>query len=833
MIGVVGETKRAHIKKAWLIFLGCFWHGMAWSASSLSEPVLACLLLVQSDVCRMRVAHELGWHHDDTVGMCHGYYTPLLIDRLADETAIQIMADGVSLYPSGRSQLKGHVEVRQQFRYVTANTANVYREGEDVTKIELLGNVYYKEPGRLMLADKAVLNPADRTGHVEHVVYRMDTQRAHAVLPAWGYAGWVERLKNEALWLRHVNYSTCAPERPAWQIEADELLLNRTTGVAKNATLRFQKMPVLHLPYLSFPTSNARKSGFLMPIAGYSNVGGFDIAMPYYLNLAPNYDATVMPHGYTRRGMMMGGDFRFLTSSSTGVLGGNFLPKDAAFEQFLVANRDSFSRLQGVSNNRWSVLLRENTQILPNLRFNLNYQQVSDSYYLQDFSSNLAILTENQLLRQGDLTYNTDHWVVKGMLQNYQTMHPINQSEVANIYARVPEVYAAGSYNTLPLGLTFNMLGQFDQFQWTSQEEIQPEGPRYHANPILALPLVTPYGHVTPEVQWVGNAYHLSHIYPNTTTSFQRSIPRYSVDSGVVFERPLRAFDHLGTQTLEPHLYYLNVPYQNQSQIPSFDSAYMIFSTDQLFRSNRFSGMDRIGDTNQLSYALTSRWLSADTGQEKANVTVGQIRYFSKRRVQLCYAPNGVCLDSPLFLGFTSPAAVYSPVASSGMIALNAVWQLRGDYVWDPYYHATNNGDLSLHYQPEKNKVFRLGYNYLVNGNLIEMPNVKIQDNALHQATVASAWPLTEQWSGLGIYSYNISKGYGMMSFLGLQYDTCCWAARILGGRTFQSLSPMSMTPEYNNNVYVQVLLKGLGSVANSDPASTLQSYLPGYTTVF
>jgi LPS-assembly protein len=352
-------------------------------------------------------------------------------------------------------------------------------------------------------------------------------------------------------------------------------------------------------------------------------------------------------------------------------------------------------------------------------------------------------------------------------------------------------------------------------------------------NPVLSLPNNKPWGYVTPAVQMVENHYVLTGSVPDATQTFNRTIPRYSVDSGLTFERTAHVLQSTFTETLEPRLYYLQVPYQNQSIFPAFDSGFMIFTTDQLFRPNRYSGFDRIGDANQLAYALTSRLITDETGQEKASLMVGQIRYFADRRVQLCYAKNGVCTDNPSALGYLSPTAPASPIASHAMYALLPGWIASGDYVWDVNTRAINNGDLNVHYQPEPNHMIRVGYSYLVNGNITQMPNVVLQKKALHQTTVSYAWPLTEQWSTLGVYSYNISERYGMMTFLGMQYDTCCWAVRLFGGQQFQSLSPDALRPQYNKSVYFQLLLKGLGSVSSSDPGSMIQTYLPGYVNVF
>ncbi len=835
------------------------YHADVHAESMIDEPVQACVLLPglpMDAASRANYAQCLGWQKAPA-SRCGGYYQSIAVTPLGQPNEIHMLADEASLYAVGQSQLNGHVEIRQSQRVVNAQTATVYRDEKtkQVTEIVLLGNVRYLEPGRMMWAKKVSLNPHDKSGKIDNVLYRFNLERAGAVLPAWGRANFVQRFANQDYLLRNVTYTTCSPQDKAWQLEASEITLDaaKNTGVARNALLRVGEMPIFYAPYFSFPTSNQRKSGFLMPIGGYSNVGGFDAALPYYWNIAPNYDATLVPHLYTERGLMMGGDFRFLTQNSAGIVGGNFLANDRAFNSFLTDNRAQYPSLDHVSSDRWSLLLHETTHFNPNLQMNINYQQVSDDYYLQDFSTNLAFITENQLLRQGDITYNTDHWLLRGMLQSYQTLHPINQSVVANVYERLPQLLARGSYTDLPLHANFNVLSQFDYFHNAADREfssqilnpsftslpslnastINPQGPRYHLNPVLSLPQTKPWGYITPEVQVIENNYNLNYGHHYNAQSFNYTIPRYSVDSGLSFERSDKFAGHGYTQTLEPRLYYLYVPYQNQSAVPAFDSAYMIFNTDQLFRNNRFSGFDRIGDTNQFSYAATTRWISAVSGREKASLSIGQIKYFSKRQTQLCYSKDGHCTDSSLFLGYLSPLATTSPVATNANYHLGAFWTMNADYVWDTFEHATNNADLNVHYQPGANQIISFGYSYLINGNIIALQNDAINDNALHQATFAYAWPFTEKWSSLGAYSYNISKGYGMMTFLGVQYDSCCWAARLLGGHTFKSLSPNSMRPEYNNNVYLQILLKGLGSVANSDPATTIQSYLPGYANIF
>lgn len=824
------------------------------NAAELAEPVQACVVsrnVEATDSVRSVFARCLGWQRDSTNKLCHGSYKDVDMPYLADSEEINLQADNVSFYNEGRSTLNGKVRVQQAERIINAQTAYVYRNSKtnQITGIELLGDVRYQEPDRLMLARKVLINPRDRAGSAEDVLYRFILPRPkQAAMPGWGRASLIQRFANKDWLLKKATYTTCPPQDRSWQIEAESIAFDNAQqkGVARNATLKIGKTPIFYTPYFSFPTAKKRKSGFLMPSPGYSNVGGFDVAFPYYLNLAPNYDAFIIPHVYTRRGLMGGGEFRYLTENSHGFVQGSFLPHDRAYEDFIQNNQVQYPWLHDKSSDRWSVNLQDNTRITDDLTFNAHFQQVSDAYYLQDFSSNLSIMTKRQLLREGELNYTpNDHWFVRGMVQSYQTLQPINETPVSNIYQRLPQLLARGYYDELPLNADFSVLGQLDNFQWTNTWLPQAEGPRYYLSPMLSFPQVRPWGYFVPNVQVVGSYYEVRNNFGLRSQDFNNVIPRFNLDTGLYFDRKTRLFNHAFLQTLEPRLDYLNVPFRNQSAVPVYDSAYMIFSTDQLFRTNRFSGFDRIGDTNQLAYALTTRWLSEETGAEKASLTVGQIRYFADRRVQLCQSDSGYCQDNPWILGYLSPTADFSPVASRAVYNFNSVWSATGDYVWDPAIHGTNNGHLDLHYHPSNNHIISFGYTYLVNGDITSLVNGNIfnknipppnyydvENDPLHQASIAFAWPYSDNWSTLGAFSYNLSKNFEMMSVLGIQYDNCCWAARLMAGRTFKSLSNQSF-PQYNNNVYLQVMLKGLGSVGTGDSQSVIQTFLPGYIDEF
>lgn len=826
-----------------LIYFTSIYLSLAFSASITTEPVQACVIARDvdlTDAIRTQFTHCLGWKTDQSSPICHGSYQPLTVTPFSHSDEVHILADYGSFHKDKPSVLKGHVEVQQGQRVVNAQTAYVYRDSttNQITKIEFLGEVRYLEPGTLMIASRSIVNPTDKSGQTENVLYRFDTNRQNAALPAWGRASIIQRFANKDLLLRKATYTTCAPQDKAWDIEASSISIDNlhAKGVARHARLRIHEVPVFYVPYLSFPTNKERKSGFLLPTVGYSNVGGFDLGLPYYWNIAPNYDMTLTPHVYAERGLMMGGEFRYLSSNSIGIINGDFLPNDKAYGDFLDNNDLRFPQLRGSSTNRWAVGILESMSLTPDIKLNVNFQQVSDDYYLQDFSTNLALLTQRQLLRQADVTYASEHWFFQGMGQSYQTLHPVNESPISSVYERLPQLMTRGFYYDLPFNATFNVVGQYDQFHWPKDRwdffVEMPQGPRAHFNPVLSFPQVKPWGYITPSLQLVETYYEVQNNRGIRNSDYNRALSRVSVDGGLYFEREVKLMGNSYTQTLEPRLFYLNVPFQNQTVLPIYDSGNMIFNMDQLFRTNRFSGFDRIGDANQLTFALTTRWLSDYNGGERAIFSVGQIKYFSDRRVELCQSITGLCIENPNAFGFLSPISGASPIASRAVYNFSSLAGVTGDYVWDPATNATNNSDLIFRVQPEVNAIVNIGYSYLVNGDVTQPKRNSNVDNALHQAIISATWPLADKWSAVGAYSHNISKNYSMMSLAGLQYDSCCWAMRVLGGRTFQSLNS-EFDPQYNNNFYVQFLFKGLGSVANSDPGSILSTYIPGYNDSF
>jgi len=572
------------------------YHGLTYATSLITEPIQACVIARDvdlTDAVRAKFAQCLGWQADQNSPLCLGEYQPLTVTPLATPDEIRIMADRASFYQDKPSTLTGHVEIQQDQRIVNAQTAYVHRDpkSKEIIKIEFLGDVHYLEPDKLLIARKAIIYPQDKSGQTEDVLYRLNINKNAALLPAWGRAGLMQRFPNSDYLLSQATYTTCAPQDKAWEVEAKSIVIDnkKKVGVARNVKLRIREWPILYVPYLSFPTSKERKSGFLMPLLGYSNVGGFDFGLPYYWNIAPNYDLTFTPHLYSKRNIMLGAEFRYLTQKSRGMIIGSFLPNDAAYQNFLNSHAEQFPWFKNNSPNRWLFGFRDITQFNSDLRLNVNVQQVSDDYYFQDFSANLALITQRQLLREADLTYSTEHWTFKSMVQSFQTLHPINETPILNQYERLPQLQARGYYYDLPVKANLNIHGQYDQFFWPTSklqnlaikralgltqnlgldqtigleqtlegQQLQklgrPQGPRFHLNPMLSLPQRTNWGFISPSLEFVENYYQVRNNWNDTHVDYNRFIPRFSTQAGVFFDRN---FDWMGdayTQTLEPSL---------------------------------------------------------------------------------------------------------------------------------------------------------------------------------------------------------------------------------------------------------------------------------------
>ena len=795
------------------------------------ETVRACVPFNRSNDVLM---NQLQWANNGE-GLCGGAYKT---HTIAPVSGFQLTADDLNLALSGRSTVRGKVRVKHEDKELSADLAHTYRQDDKVTKVELIGNVIFEEPAHRMLASKGEFDVQNYSGTLEDVLYRlllvsdeMALLKQVNPLTAWGQSCNMHRDGKGNLTLNQVSYSTCPPGFKFWHLKADKLTLlkKESKGVARKAVLYIKNTPVFYVPYISFPLDTKRKSGFLGSKMAMTSQNGFDYRVPYYLNLSPNMDATLYPHYLSRRGLMMGGEFRYLFERDSGLTQAHLLMGDKAFKTFKQSNLWLAPQLATLSDNRYSIKWLHNSQLTKDLDLHIDLETVSDDYYLQDFNHNLSMVGANQLLRQASLNYQTEHWNYKAVLQDHQTLHPFNQSTILGVYARFPSLTALGAYRDLPFNLLLTMLGQFDNFVWQGDDSLtKPQGERYHFAPTLSLLKRFYGGYVKPALTLNSSHYSLKH-YNNQQNTVTRLLPVSSIDMGLLFDKP---FVNKWRQTLEPRLLYLYVPYAKQFDVPMFDSGYLFPSYDELFRTNRFAGFDRIGDANRLSMGLKSRFIDA-SGTEQLVLSVGGAYKFKKERVFGCQNFEGIaCNDSADRVGYVSSQVGLGATQIQADVTLSNHLNVLSSIAYDLPGKKVNNAMVNFHYEPKPNHIINAGYGFVLNGDPTQLTNVAQPDINLHQIRLSYAWPYNAHWRSIGAWSYNVSHSFAASYLLGLQYDDCCVALRLLGGRTYLYYSAMG-GPTYGNNVYLQVLFKGLGSASNSDPKGEISNFLPTFKDEF
>lgn len=786
--------------------------------------------------------------------ICGGYYRePEIIlkypsppDLATTDTVINARLPSI-FSAKGRSILQGDVTVTQPGREITADKAILYRDPQTdkITAIDLFGNVHLREAGKLMVAEHIHLDLTQHTAYLENALYRFSKAVSTKVLNAWGTLKEGTRDAAGILHLNTATYSTCPPTTRTWAVTADDLKLDKAQGVgtAKNSWLQVEKIPVFYFPYFTFPLDDRRKSGFLFPTYGYSDPSGAIISIPYYLNLAPNYDATITPALYSKRGIQQNVSVRYLTSIDQGAFNFSILPGDSVFAQFkkdapaeyaAIPDENVYlSRLDKFNNSRSYISYLDNAIFDPHWSSSINLNYVSDDYYFQDFGVTPGAVATDQLLNETDLKYQGDNWNFLTRLQGYETLHPINESLIEDQYARLPEVDLNADYPEQAYGFDYQVKNQFVYFD-RARDFITGNpivtGERYHFDPSISWPMANMSGYFIPQLQMDTTAYALKDQLPTWSRDITRVLPMFDIDSGLFFDRNTHFLTKTYRQTLEPRLFYLWVPNEQQNEIPLFDTTLPTFSFEQMFQTNRFTGIDRIGDANQITAALTSRLLDADDGEEKVSASIGSIFLFQQHQVNCSLLSN--CLPDP------THNENISPIVSELSYNLNTAWNMTADLAWDPNTTQTNNGSFNLTYHYNQ-RLFNIAYYFVRNADIQnqvlpagQTTILSTTPNNVNRINLGMALPLTQHWSFLGDWNYNIGTRNSQLYYYGAQYDSCCWAMRVLASRTLTAVDQLGRT-QYDPGVYVQFQLKGLGNFGNNNPSGLLNSTLPGYQDQF
>lgn len=709
------------------------------------------------------------------------------------DDSTHIEADAAEAPNKDEIEFTGNVVISRNIQRLTADRANYDKNDELFTAS---GNVVISEPGVIFRGSRANYFAETKQGRLDNSSYELPTR------PAQGRSNSIQ-FEPGTISLLKPTYSSCPADAESWVLKADKMDLNTDEGygTGKHVVAYFKGVPFAYTPYIRFPLNDERSSGFLFPSIGYSSKNGADVSVPWYWNIAPNMDATFTPRILSKRGLMLGTEFRYLGENQRGQIYAEFI-NDSDYDETREAE-EIVQRGDDISRNRGAISAQYQARLGDKWFAGGDFNYASDNYYLDDFGNNLKDRSENHLLREGYLRYVGDIFNFSAKAQGYQAL-----VENTNTYSRLPQLLFSGYTQFSPGGYTFGTGFHSEAVRFEKNWDFSGranEGHRYFLRPFIDMPLRKSYGYIKPKLSLDMVSYDLTETaIVGADEDHSRFTPILSIDSGLFFERDLNLFNTAMQQTLEPRLYYLYVPKEDQDDLPIFDTAENRFSFNQLFRENRFSGIDRLGDANQLTAALTTRFYDDNTGAERFRASIGQIFYFRDREVQL--SNNSVAVDE-------STSAIAAEVASQFL----PHWNTSLSLMYDPHESQVDTSTFRLQYKSDPYHIVNFDYTHKDDG---------FDSENYEQTDISAYWKIAPQWRGLARWNYSLKEKFSLESMLGVEYDSCCYALRLVVSREqdYENDDP-------DNRVMLQMHFKGLSSIGNISDRK-LADDIPGFEPV-
>jgi LPS-assembly protein len=694
---------------------------------------------------------------------------------LDQDITVQSQGAEIGLTEGGYA-LKGKVTIAQGERKLTAEDA--YYDSQ-TGRFKVRNGVAYSDPEVEVRGTDAQF---DSRGGVtfENAEFRLKTRAAR------GSADEIELHTDGRVHLKKVRYTSCPPGNDDWLLTASDIDIDQQkgSGYGRGVRLNFQGVPILYVPLISFPVGNERKSGFLFPTLGTTSRSGTEFGVPWYWNIAPNYDATFVPTYYSARGARLDAEFRYLTRRSRGVFDVDYLPDDHKH-----------------GDSRSFVTIEHTTDFTDRLRLQVDAANASDDDWFEDFASGPEGTSVNFVNRSAALTYLDDVWRVTALAQNFQTIDTTLPRELRP-YTLSPQLSVSAHLPQLAHGLSFDFDGELSNF--TRHDGLT--GARLDLAPEIRMPLHRPGYYIEPAVAWHYTTYELDDAAPGSDSNPSRTLPEYSLDAGLAFERLWGSRKHR-LQTLEPRIRYLYVPYRQQDDLPVFDTHPADLNLVQLFRSNRYVGLDRISDANQLSVGLTSRLFDARDGRQYIAATLGQAVYFSRIRTLL----PGETLDDKRT----------SDLIGELDITAFQHWNVRLGMQWDPGDARSEKGDALVQYSPDPERVINVGYRFRREPPITF---AQVDSRQIEQVEGSFAWPIARNWSLYGRWVYSLEDNTSIDRFAGVEYRSCCWGIRFVSRRYLRNRQG-----DFDNSFLLQLELNGLSNVGQKADAF-LERSIRGYS---
>ena len=677
-----------------------------------------------------------------------------------NENNLSIEAGSIQAELGGRVDIQEKIKITSGLSTITAEEAS-YDETAGVLQIPK--SVVFENPDLIIFGESAKLLTKEKTTIIDGADYQILS------IPARGTARQI-RVENGAnIELDEVTYSTCTSVDNSWELSAKKILINNQSGEgeARNLVLRFKDIPIIYLPYLSFPINDQRKTGLLVPNLGRSSKRGLEISLPYYWNLAPNIDLTTTPTLMAKRGVQLSAELRFLTSIQGGITQIDYLLNDDIYKK-----------------DRTYISHRQTINLPSNWRMKLNGEYASDNSYFEDLTGTMSSTSRTHLLREIQLEHYSENWIMEIGMDHYQMIDDSIIDE-EKPYRRLPYFNFSGMWGNKALGLNYALDSEVVFFD--KPETIS--GSRFHVMPEVSAPLNFNGIKITPSMAMDFTKYNLHTANDNShsmsSVSPERAVPIYSLDLTGVFQKTWKNGRYL--QTLEPRILRVYIPYRNQDDFPIFDTIVPDMNGIQLFRKNRYVGQDRLGDTSQISYGITTKVVDANNGNSLFGLTLGQIRYFKDRKVAL-----------PSESKLTQDSSGYMAMMN---MRINKNWSVKLGHMWNTHSNTSMKTTARFQYKSKQSEIFNVAYRY--------------RRNMLKQLDASFSWPVRDHWNVVGRYNYSILDRKVLERFVGLEYESCCWGIRVISRKHLAYRNG-----DTDTSFSIEFVFKGLSDLG--DPVANL-----------
>ena len=675
----------------------------------------------------------------------------------------------------------GAVELRDRTHRFNASWA---RYNAETDQLSARGNVVLRQLGDTVRGTEIEFNRTAATGVIRNAAYELGPSPTRPLqFHAQGRASELILPGPDRYEAKDATYTTC-DSNGEWLLGMKELDIDQTrmVGTARNVVLYFKSVPILYSPWLDFPLDRGRKSGLLAPSFGSTGRRGLEVTVPYYLNLAPNYDATLSPRLMSKRGLELNTQGRYLFNGIKGEIDASYLPRD---------NQTGTDRYGFAWKHEQSL-----GWLLPGLGASVNINKVSDDFYFTDLSDHISATSQTNLPREFGLSYNLPNVGFAARIQHFQTL----QDPLAPIvppYSRSPQL-VMNAQKLDVFGFDMKAAGEFVHFSHPTLLS----GDRTTLYPSVSYPIKWSGFSITPKY-----GFHMSRYFVDDASResqfINRTVPIASLDAGVVLERDTSLFGVPFLQTLEPRAFYLQIPARKQTTIPNFDSAIADLSFAQLFSENRYTGSDRINDAKQMTVALTSRLIDPSTANERLRVSIGERFYFKDQEVTLFETPR---------------SSHVSDIVATATGRVADAWMVGGGVQYATDIRQLEKMNFGLRYQPSPGKVANVSYRYVR-----ELLNAESATTQIKQIDISGQWPITANLYALARYNYSLFDRKLVEGLLGLEYNEGCWTFRMVG----QQLA--TTTQSRTTAVFFQLELTGLSKIG-TNPLEALRRNIPGYS---